>query len=195
VNRVTRASAALHSAGAQERKRKKDDERRKRFDPPADEHARQKLRYKDMTVEQQCQRRHAAFVDRMLQRPLSRSREQMCCVACLDQLFGEEEEEDCGRGNNEVLVMACDHLIHLNCFRKHAIAHMELCDLPTIRSTEGRGLSALQLQTISRLEAVYKMYGAPCPACRLADPVRHLTPFHNQSYGAGTRQSMARAHD
>ena len=84
------------------------------------------------------------------------------CVACLEDFLDPSVQE----GN--MMILACDHAIHSNCFVKHAAAYSA--------RRFGNIVTGDEL-----LESIkMHLYGAPGPFCRCERPAAHLMPLRSK---------------
>ena len=158
--RTTRAQArATSQAAAAERKRQA---ARVAF----------KFSYKGLTPKQQAITRHNRFLQRVWKVPMSKRMEHTKCVACLGDFLTE-------RGGGYFGIMACDHAIHLDCLSKHADAYLDRLGIPSLDDLDERtqGMDIDTYMQVCQERFIYRTLGAPCPACRLEFPMRHMQVF------------------
>lgn len=159
--RTTRAQArATSQAAAAQRKR---DAARAAF----------KFSYKGLTPEQQAIGRHNRFLQRVWKVPMKERMEHTKCVACLGDFLTE-------RGGGYFGIMACDHAIHLNCLAKHADAYLDRLGIPNPNDDDDerhQGMDIDAFMQVCQERFLYRSLGAPCPACRLEFPMRHMQVF------------------
>jgi len=158
--RTTRARArATSQAAAAERKRQA---ARVAF----------KFSYKGLTPKQQAITRHNRFLQRVWKVPMSKRMEHTKCVACLGDFLTE-------RGGY-FGIMACDHAIHLDCLAKHADAYLDRLGIPNPNDDDDertQGMDIDEFMQVCNERLLYRTLGAPCPACRLEFPMRHMQVF------------------
>ena len=130
-----------------------------------------KRSHKKPTPAQQSIARHNRFLVRVWKVPWSERMQHTKCVACLGDFF------ETTNGSNYFGVMACDHVIHLGCMVKHADAHLDRHGVYSLDDLEG--LSEGQVATVCETRSLYRRLGAPCPACRMEFPMRHMAVFSN----------------
>ena len=129
-----------------------------------------KLSYKGLTSEQQAIARHNRFLSRVWKVPRDKRQQHRTCVACLEDFLT-------GPQRSHMAIMACDHPIHLECFERHAAAYISRMK-PLWHSVEE--LQAIPMNEYSaeiKKRSVIAQCGAPCPACRMPLPMRHVCVF------------------
>jgi hypothetical protein len=132
------------------------------------------LTYKDLTPEQQEMSRHNRFLCRAWKIRGDKRSGRRHCVACLGDVMDFSDDGD----NGYIGVMACDHLIHLKCLIRHADAHLDMKGIPSIDDPDAwRTMSRETFRFAAQERFIYRRLGAPCPACRLEFPMRHMTIF------------------
>jgi hypothetical protein len=159
--RTTRAQArATSQAAAAERKR----------------HAARaafKFSYKGLTPRQQAITRHNRFLQRVWKVPRNKRMEHTKCVACLGDFVTDREGGYFG-------IMACDHAIHLDCLTKHADAYLDRLGIPNPNDEDDERTQGMDIDAFMQVcqeRFLYRTLGAPCPACRLEFPMRHMQVF------------------
>lgn len=76
--------------------------------------------------------------------------------------------------------MACDHAIHLDCLTKHADAYLDRMGIPNPNDDDDerhQGMDIDAFMHVCQERFIYKTLGAPCPACRMEFPMRHMAVF------------------
>ena len=127
--------------------------------------------YKDLTPKQQEMSRHNRFLNRAWKMPRSNRLQHRKCVACLGDLLD-------GESSGYIGVMACDHLIHINCLIQHADAHLDIKGVPSIDAPDAwRTMPEEVFHFAAQERFIYRRLGAPCPACRMEFPMQHMTVF------------------
>ena len=125
--------------------------------------------YKGLTPKQQSIKRHNRFLQRVWKMPPTDRMQHTKCVACLGDFFDKD--------SSYFGVMACDHLIHLDCMIKHADAYCDRMGVPSLDNLDA--LTYHEVAFACQERFVFRTLGAPCPACRLDFPMRHMTVFDN----------------
>ena len=77
-----------------------------------------------------------------------------------------------------MVMMACDHPIHMECLERHTIAYMDMDRQNLTFSAEE--LDALPMDVVKdvfKKRWMFTRCGAPCPACRMPFPMRHMCVF------------------
>lgn len=126
-----------------------------------EEAKRLRLMYKGMSEEQAKEQRCRRFVKRSWKVPQAERHEKWQCVACLES------------DTNPMMFLACDHGMHVECYFKHARAHMERVGIPLVDNMS-MDVSAERRQMVAAVNAMMEAAGAPCPMCRLPYPNRHM---------------------
>ena len=126
-----------------------------------------KFAYKDLTPVQQSISRHNRFLQRVWKMPRSDRMEHHHCVACLGDIL----ERDSGYFG----IMACDHIIHLECLWKHADAYADRLGIPRLDNPDSMTEADFHFAAVERF--CYRRLGAPCPACRMQYPMQHMAVF------------------
>lgn len=133
------------------------------------------LQYKGLTKKQQDIQRHNRFLQRVWKMPTEERKNHSQCVACLTDFLDKSAEENA----SPMIILACDHPMHLACFEKHAFAYMQINGIPAVRDLP----NDLPLdQCIFHIQNELKLRegGAPCPMCRLQFPFQHMSVFLNK---------------
>ena len=65
-----------------------------------------------------------------------------------------------------MVIMACDHPIHMDCFVQHAFAYMDRQNL-TFSAEELDALPMDVVKDVFKKRWMFTRCGAPCPACRM----------------------------
>ena len=125
-----------------------------------------KRAYKGLSKKQQQVARHNRFLTRMWKVPQAERLSHRTCVACLEDFLT-------GGSKSPMIIMACDHPIHMECFIRHAEAYMDLQGIPLVTQASDDDF----MEVLKRRYWIYTC-GAPCPACRTALPMRHFAVFH-----------------
>ena len=81
-------------------------------------HAAFKRSYQGLTPSQQAIARHNRFLTRVWKIPWDKRQQHRTCVACLEDLLT-------GPQRSHMVIMACDHPIHMDCLVQHAFAYMD----------------------------------------------------------------------
>ena len=127
--------------------------------------------YKGLTPKQQETSRHNRFLNRVWKVP--RSKRNSTCVACLGDFLDCDDPEVGFFG-----VMACDHAIHLKCLFKHADAHLDRKGVPSLDNfDEVMNMPEEVFNFAETQRLAFRRLGAPCPACRMEFPMRHMPIF------------------
>jgi hypothetical protein len=138
---------------------------------PSDSYEKLQSSYKGLTPVQQSISRHNRFLERLWKTPRSERHAHRKCVACLGDFFDSD-----GDGTGYIGIMACDHAIHLNCLIRHADAYLDRLGVPSIDNGLS-GMSATEFRFAAEERYITRRLGAPCPACRMEYPMRHMTVF------------------
>ena len=137
--------------------------------------------YKGLTPEQQQMSRHNRFLGRAWKVRDDKRDERRHCVACLGDVMDFDDSD-----NSYVGVMACDHLIHLKCLIQHADAHLDMKGVPNIDAPDAwRTLPREVFDFAAQERFIYRRLGAPCPACRMEFPMRHMSVFDTDAKPRG----------
>ena len=132
-------------------------------------HAAFKRSYQGLTPSQQAIARHNRFLARVWKIPWDKRQQNRTCVACLEDFLT-------GPQRSHMVIMACDHPIHMECFERHAFAYMDRQNL----MFSAEELDALPMNVVNDVFKKCWMLtrcGAPCPACRMPLPMRHMCVF------------------
>lgn len=135
--------------------------------------------YKGLTPVQQSISRHNRFLERLWKTPRSERHAHRKCVACLGDFFDSDSA-----GIGYIGIMACDHAIHLNCLTRHADAYLDRLGVPSIDNGVSE-MSVAEFLFAAEERIITRRLGAPCPACRMEYPMRHMTVFDEGSVGKG----------
>lgn len=127
-----------------------------------------KRSYKDLTPAQQSISRHNRFLERVWKVPRAERAQCTKCVACLGDFFDH--------GSGYFGIMACDHPIHLDCLIRHADAYLDRLGFPRLEDMDDDAPEA-DLEAVFTERTAMSALGAPCPACRLQFPMRHMSVF------------------
>ena len=125
--------------------------------------------YKNLTPAQQIIKRHNRFLARMWKTPRDKRQQHRTCVACLEDFVT-------GPRRGPMMIMACDHPIHMDCFEQHASAYMDGQNL-TFSEEELDALPMHVVNDVFKKRYMLMRCGAPCPACRMPLPMRHMCVF------------------
>ena len=126
-----------------------------------------KFAYKDLTPQQQSISRHNRFLQRVWKMPWRDRMQHHHCVACLGDLLA--------RDSGYFGIMACDHVIHLDCLIKHADAYADRIGVPRLDNPDSMTEQEFHEAAVERF--CYRRLGAPCPACRMQCPMQHMAVF------------------
>ena len=130
-------------------------------------HVKFKFAYKDLTPAQQSISRHNRFLRRVWKVPRRDRIQHRQCVACLGDLLE--------RGSGYFGIMACDHVIHLDCLIKHADAYADRVGVPRLDNPQSMTEAEFHEAAVDRF--MYRRLGAPCPVCRMDYPMQHMAVF------------------
>jgi hypothetical protein len=125
--------------------------------------------YKNLTPAQQIIKRHNRFLARMWKTPLDKRQQNRTCVACLEDFLT-------GPQRGPMMIMACDHPIHMDCFDQHASAYMDGQNL-TFSEEELDALPMKVFNDVLKKRYMLMRGGAPCPVCRMPFPMQHMCVF------------------
>ena len=101
--------------------------------------------------------------------PWDKRQQNRTCVACLEDFLT-------GPQRSHMVIMACDHPIHMDCLVRHAFAYMERQNL-TFSAEELDALPMNALNDVFKKRWLLMRCGAPCPVCRMPLPMRHMCVF------------------
>ena len=118
-----------------------------------------KRSYKDLTPAQQNIARHNRFLTRMWKIPWDKRQQNRTCVACLEDLLT-------GPQRSHMVIMACDHPIHMDCLARHAFAYMERQNL-TFSAEELDAMPMDEFMGVFKKRWMFTRCAAPCPYVRV----------------------------
>ena len=77
-----------------------------------------------------------------------------------------------------MVMMACDHPIHMECLERHTIAYMDMDRQNLTFSAEELDVMPVdEVMVVFKKRWLFTRCGAPCPACRMPFPMRHMCVF------------------
>ena len=72
------------------------------------------------------------------------------------------------------------HAIHLDCLAKHADAYLDRLGIPNPNDEDDERTQGMDIDAFMQVcqeRFLYRTLGAPCPACRMEFPMRHMQVF------------------
>ena len=115
--------------------------------------------YKNLTPAQQIIKRHNRFLARMWKTPRDKRQQHRTCVACLEDFLT-------GPRRGPMMIMACDHPIHMDCFEQHASAYMDSQNLAFSEEVDALPMHVVNDVFKKRYISCVAVAHAPPAACR-----------------------------
>ena len=128
-----------------------------------------KRSYQGLTPSQQTIARHNRFLARVWKIPWDKRQQNRTCVACLEDFLT-------GPQRSHMVIMACDHPIHMECLERHTIAYMDRQNL-TFSAEELDAMPVDEVMVVFKKRWLFTRCGAPCPVCRTPFPMGHMCVF------------------